>query len=46
MSRLPRVEGLSFPKGANDDLIDAVGAGVQVFLGKRKTASASSAAYV
>lgn len=45
---LPALEEqcISFPKGANDDLVDATGAGVQVFLGKRKTASASSAAYV
>jgi phage terminase large subunit-like protein len=45
---LPEVEGqmVVFPRGANDDLIDAVGAGVQVFLGKKKTSSARSVSYV
>jgi phage terminase large subunit-like protein len=45
---LPAAEGqmVSFPKGANDDLVDAIGAGVQVFLGKKKTAGVKSAAYV
>lgn len=46
--RFPALEGqmVSFPRGLNDDLVDAVGTGVRVFLGKKKSASASSAAYV
>jgi predicted phage terminase large subunit-like protein len=45
---MPALESqmLNFPRGANDDLVDAVGAGVQVFLGKKKTASGKSAPYV
>jgi len=37
---------ISFPKGANDDVVDAIGAGVQVFLGKRKQGGTSSTPYV
>lgn len=41
---------VSFPKGANDDLVDAVGSGVAVFLDKllrpKKTAGARVASYV
>jgi len=45
---LPALEEqcISFPKGANDDVVDAVGAGVQVFLGKKSTAGVKTAAYV
>lgn len=46
--RLPAVEEqmVAFPKGPNDDLVDAVGTGVAVFLGKKQTASVSTASYV
>lgn len=37
---------ISFPNGANDDVVDAIGAGVQVFLGRKKTAGSRSLAYV
>lgn len=37
---------VTFPRGANDDVVDAVGAGVQVFLGKKSTAGVKTAAYV
>jgi len=40
---LPAVEGqmVAFPKGANDDLVDAVGTGVDYFLKPRKKAGAT-----
>jgi hypothetical protein len=50
--KFPALEGqqVSFPKGANDDLVDAAGAGAAVFLGKflrqRKKAGVRAAAYV
>jgi phage terminase large subunit-like protein len=46
--RLPAVEEqmVGFPKAPNDDLVDAVGTGVAVFLGRKKAASVSSASYV
>jgi phage terminase large subunit-like protein len=46
--RLPAVEEqmIGFPKAPNDDLVDAVGAGVAVFLGKKRTASVTTASYV
>ena len=41
---------VSFPRGANDDLVDAVGAGVAVFLDKflrvKKKTGVRAAAYV
>jgi phage terminase large subunit-like protein len=37
---------VAFPKGPNDDLVDAVGTGVAVFLGKKQTASIHTASYV
>jgi phage terminase large subunit-like protein len=37
---------VSFPKGPNDDLVDAVGTGVAVFLGKKHVASVTAASYV
>lgn len=45
---MPALEAqmVGFPRGANDDLVDAVGAGCAVFLKPRKTASVSSGAYV
>lgn len=46
---MPELEGqlVSFPKAAFDDLVDAVGSGVAVFLGKKKPKSgATSASYV
>lgn len=47
-SRMPALEGqmVSFPKGANDDLVDAVGTGCAIFLKPRKTAGTRSLAYV
>ncbi|HEY3689683.1 MAG TPA: hypothetical protein VGL46_05195 [Pseudonocardiaceae bacterium] len=46
--RLPAVEEqmVAFPKGANDDLVDAIGTGVAVFLGKKNVASVTAASYV
>lgn len=46
--KLPAVEEqmVGFPKGPNDDLVDAVGTGVAVFLGKKQTAGIRSASYV
>ena len=46
--RLPAVEEqmVAFPRGPNDDLVDAVGTGVAVFLGKKQSASISSTSYV
>lgn len=45
---LPAVEEqmIAFPKGQNDDLVDAVGTGVAVFMGHKRVASVSSASYV
>lgn len=45
---MPVLEGqmVSFPKGANDDLVDAVGAGVAVFLGKKRKPGTGSLPYV
>ncbi|WP_297699626.1 hypothetical protein [Mycobacterium sp.] len=37
---------VSFPKGPNDDLVDAVGTGVSVFLGKKQVAGVVTASYV
>lgn len=37
---------VAFPKGPNDDLVDAVGTGVAQFLGKRRQVGVSSASYV
>lgn len=37
---------VAFPKGPNDDLVDAVGSGVAVFLGRKRVASVTSASYV
>ena len=37
---------VGFPKAPNDDLIDAVGSGVAVFLGRKRVASVTSASYV
>jgi phage terminase large subunit-like protein len=46
--RLPAVEEqmVAFPKAPNDDLVDAVGTGVEVFLGKKNVASVTAASYV
>jgi phage terminase large subunit-like protein len=46
--RLPAVEEqmVAFPKGPNDDLVDAIGTGVAVFLGKKNVASVVAASYV
>lgn len=46
--RLPDVEGqmVSFPKGAYDDLVDAVGSGVAVFLDPKKQAGVSAGTYL
>jgi phage terminase large subunit-like protein len=46
--RLPAVEEqmVAFPKAPNDDLVDAVGTGVEVFLGKKNVASIVAASYV
>lgn len=37
---------ISFPKGANDDVVDAIGNGVEVFLGKKPKTGVRTAAYV
>lgn len=37
---------VAFPKGPNDDLVDAVGTGVSVFLGKKQTAGITTASYM
>jgi phage terminase large subunit-like protein len=46
--RLPAVEEqcVAFPKGPNDDLVDAVGSGVSVFLGRKQTTQIRSASYM
>ena len=45
--RLPMVEGqmVSFPKGAHDDLVDAVSQGVDMFLGRKRKTSVTTASY-
>jgi predicted phage terminase large subunit-like protein len=47
-TRLTALESqmFSFPKGANDDLIDAAGSGIAVFLGRKRKAGAATAGYV
>jgi phage terminase large subunit-like protein len=37
---------VGFPKAPNDDLVDAVGTGVEVFLGRKQVASVRTASYV
>jgi phage terminase large subunit-like protein len=37
---------VAFPKAPNDDLVDAVGTGVEVFLGRKQVASITTASYV
>jgi phage terminase large subunit-like protein len=37
---------IGFPKAPNDDLVDAVGTGVTVFLGRKRTAGVTTASYV
>jgi phage terminase large subunit-like protein len=46
--KLPALEQqcVAFPKGPNDDLVDCVGTGVEVFMGAKKKAGVSSASYV
>jgi phage terminase large subunit-like protein len=47
--RMPELEGqlVSFPKGANDDLVDSVGTGAAVFLDQpKKRSGVSSQSYV
>lgn len=46
-TRLPALEEqlVAYPKAPHDDLVDAAGTGVTVFLGKKSTVSASSARY-
>jgi len=46
--RLPALEEqcIAFPKGPNDDLVDAVGMGVEIFHGKKQTAGITTGSYV
>ena len=37
---------VSFPKGVHDDLVDVIGQGVEVFLGKKKQANVTSGSYL
>lgn len=46
--KLPAAEQqmVAFPKGTNDDLVDAIGTGVEVFLGKKRRVEVVSGSYV
>jgi phage terminase large subunit-like protein len=46
--RLPAAEEqmVSFPKGPNDDLVDAIGTGVAKFMGKKRTVSVTNVNYL
>ena len=46
--RLPAAEEqmVAFPKAPNDDLVDAIGTGVAVFLGKKRVASITNMSYL
>ncbi|GAA4992591.1 hypothetical protein WHI96_08000 [Pseudonocardia tropica] len=45
---LPELEGqlVSFPKGAHDDLVDAVGQGAEVFLSRKKRSGVQTKSYI
>jgi phage terminase large subunit-like protein len=46
--RLPAAEEqmVSFPKGPNDDIVDAIGTGVAKFMGKKRQVSVTSMNYL